>query len=74
MPFAVWVTASGLDLYKELCRVNPSYRQRVVFITGDTSNSDTIRFLKAEGLRYFSKPIDLQAIQALIVDVPPETT
>jgi len=54
---------SGIDLYKQLCAVNPSYRHRVVFLTGDTSNPSTIQFLEQEGLIYFSKPIDLQAME-----------
>jgi PAS domain S-box-containing protein len=54
---------SGIDLYKQLCTVNPSYRRRVVFLTGDTSNLSTLQFLEQEGLLYFAKPFDFQAME-----------
>ncbi len=51
---------SGIDLYKQLCEINPAYRQRVFFLTGDTSNPSTIQFLERESLTYFEKPLNFQ--------------
>jgi DNA-binding NtrC family response regulator len=53
---------SGVELYKKLCQVNPDYRRRTIFITGDMSNPATIQFLEQEHLPYFSKPFDFQAL------------
>ena len=54
---------SGIDLYKQLCDVNPLYRRRTVFLTGDVSNPTTIKFLEKEGLMYFSKPFDFDLME-----------
>ncbi len=53
---------NGIDLYRKLCAISPSYSTRVVFLTGDTSNPSTIQFLEKEGLPYFSKPFDLESM------------
>jgi ActR/RegA family two-component response regulator len=55
---------SGIDLYKQLCAISPSYSNRVIFLTGDTSNPSTIQFLEREGLPYFAKPFDLDSVHA----------
>ena len=57
---------SGIDLYRELCALKPSYRHRVLFLTGDTSNPATIQFLEQEALAYFSKPFDFQAMELFL--------
>jgi PAS domain S-box-containing protein len=60
---------SGIELYRELCRLKPSYRHRVLFLTGDTSNPATIQFLEQEALAYFSKPFDFQAMELFLTGV-----
>ena len=60
---------SGIDLYKQLCASKPSYRGRVVFLTGDTSNPTTMQFLEREGLLYFSKPFDFQTMEKFFMSV-----
>jgi PAS domain S-box-containing protein len=54
---------SGIDLYKQICQTKPGYRQRVVFLTGDTNNPATIEFLESEGLLYFPKPVDISVLR-----------
>jgi CheY-like chemotaxis protein len=49
---------SGIDLYRQLCNLNPLYRHRTVFLTGDTSNASVVQYLKNEGLTHFPKPFD----------------
>ena len=60
---------SGIDLYRKLCTLKPSYRRRVLFLTGDTSNPATIQFLEQESLAYFSKPFDFQAMELFLSGV-----
>jgi PAS domain S-box-containing protein len=60
---------SGIDFYKQLCLVAPAYSRRTIFLTGDTSNSATVEFLEREGLAYFSKPFDFQAIERHLSEV-----
>lgn len=57
---------SGIDLYKQLCAVKPSYRGRIVFLTGDTNNPSTMQFFEEEGAVYFSKPLDFQAMEKFV--------
>ncbi len=60
---------SGIDLYKQLCGINPSYQSRVVFLTGDTNNPTTVQFLEREGLTYFAKPFDFQGLENFFTKV-----
>jgi DNA-binding response OmpR family regulator len=60
---------SCIDLYKELCKLKGSYRRRVLFLTGDTSNSSTMQFLEQEGLTYFEKPLDFEALGEFLTGV-----
>jgi CheY-like chemotaxis protein len=55
---------SGIDLYKQLCSLNPKYRERTVFLTGDISNTRTTKFFESEGVAYFSKPFDFEALDS----------
>ena len=57
---------SGFDMFKELCSIDPSYRDRTIFLTGDTSNPATLRVLEDEGLTYFAKPFDFQVIEKFL--------
>lgn len=57
---------SGIDLYNQLCASKPAYRQRIVFLTGDGSNADTIQFFDDHGLTYFSKPFDIAAMHKFL--------
>jgi DNA-binding response OmpR family regulator len=59
---------SGIDLYKQLCVVNANYSKCTIFLTGDTSNPTTLQFLEEEGLVYFSKPFDFQAMETYLKD------
>lgn len=59
---------SGVEFYKNLSAMRPFYRRRFVFLTGDTSNPATLQFLEREGLVYFPKPFDVQAMHTLLND------
>jgi PAS domain S-box-containing protein len=60
---------NGIDLYRQLCAFRSSYRGRVLFLTGDTSNPATLQFLEEEGLPYFAKPFDFHAMEAFLSGV-----
>jgi CheY-like chemotaxis protein len=52
----------GIQLFHFLDQHLPESRERVIFITADLSNPDTLTFLKAAKRPYLSKPIDIPAL------------
>ena len=65
---------SGIDLYRKLCARAPLYRRRFIFLTGDTSNPSTIQFLEREGVAYFPKPFDFQAMESFLKEAESQAT
>jgi two-component system NtrC family sensor kinase len=59
----------GLGLYDELRRRRPELARRVVFITGDTLDADTRRFLSTSGALLLVKPFELGRLLAAIHDL-----
>ena len=49
----------GRQLYWRLRDVRPEMASRVLFITGDTSSADTMKFLREVGGRFLTKPFSL---------------
>ena len=56
----------GKQLFAFLEQHQPHYRGRVVFLTGDTGNPETIKFLEETQCSYLGKPIDLPALIQLL--------
>ncbi len=56
----------GKQLFGFLSRHQPHYQGRVIFLTGDTGNPETLAFLEESQCSYLSKPLDLQALSALL--------
>lgn len=56
----------GKQLFAFLEEHQPHYRGRVIFLTGDTGNPDTMKFLEETQCAYLSKPIDLPALIGLL--------
>jgi two-component system response regulator PilR (NtrC family) len=56
----------GMQLLAFLDERMPEYKNRVIFLTGDTGTQDTADFLKRTGAPYLVKPIDLEALRGLI--------
>ena len=54
---------SGIDVYREIGRVDPSLQKRIIFITGDVIGSDTADFLDSTGAPYITKPIDIARLK-----------
>lgn len=58
---------SGRALYERLERGAPAVAARVVFITGDTADADTEKFLSRSGRPVLTKPLALEPLaQALV--------
>lgn len=56
----------GRRFYQELQRQHPATARRVVFLTGDTVNSEVRSFLDSTGTRHLSKPFRLSAVEDVI--------
>ena len=53
---------SGIELYRHLQETANSLAQSVIFITGDTINTDTIAFLSQTSAPYITKPFDMNRL------------
>ena len=56
----------GKQLFQFLDQNLPEYRTKVIFLTGDTGNPDTLKFLEDSGCPYLSKPLDLPKLLELL--------
>ncbi len=59
---------SGPDFYAALKRKGSAIEQRVVFVTGDLMNRETLQFIESTGRLWLGKPFDLEAINRTIAD------
>jgi signal transduction histidine kinase/CheY-like chemotaxis protein len=50
---------SGLDFYREVEKHDPRLLDRIIFITGDTVNSATRKFIEEKRARYLAKPFEM---------------
>ena len=57
---------NGDAFYDALAARNKDLVRRVVFITGDTVSSSTVKFFKRSQVPYLSKPFDINELTALI--------
>jgi CheY-like chemotaxis protein len=56
----------GRQLFAFLGEHLSQYKERVIFITGDTSNPETMIFLGETGRPFLSKPLDLPQLVATV--------
>jgi CheY-like chemotaxis protein len=56
----------GKQLFSFLDEKMPEYKQRVIFLTGDTGSKETMDFLKTSKAPYLIKPIDFDQLRNLI--------
>lgn len=56
----------GPSLFKFLEKHLPAAKARVIFVTGDTSNPETMRFLAESGRPHVTKPVNLAQLLALV--------
>jgi DNA-binding NtrC family response regulator len=54
--------ASGADVHAWIVAHRPELRERMLFITGDTVNEDTMKALQSTGVPYIEKPFRVQEL------------
>src|SRR5947209_19989586 len=54
--------ASGADVHAWIVAHRPELKDKMLFITGDTVNEDTLRALNATGAPYIEKPFRVQEL------------
>lgn len=60
---------SGMSLWEELTRRDPSWRKRIVFMTGDMANQQTASFLEEVDVPVLLKPFELQRLNTWIQEM-----
>lgn len=56
----------GKQLFDFLSRQLPEYKTRVIFLTGDTGNPETMAFLAEAGAPHLVKPLDIPKLLDLV--------
>ena len=56
--------ASGADVHAWITRHRPELKERMLFITGDTVNEETLRALNHTGVPYIEKPFRVKDLIA----------
>ncbi len=56
----------GPSLFHFLEKHLPATKNRVIFVTGDTSNQETLRFLGESGRPHLTKPVNLAKLLAVV--------
>jgi two-component system NtrC family sensor kinase len=59
----------GIEFYRELTRRDPRLADRLIFVSGDTLNTQATDFLESVGAPRLSKPFALEQVQALVRQV-----
>ena len=58
--------ASGADVHEWVVAHRPELKERLLFITGDTVNEDTMKALVRTGVPYIEKPFRVQELIATV--------
>ena len=58
--------ATGADVYAWIVANRPELKDKMLFITGDTVNEDTLRALSATGAPYIEKPFRVQELMSTV--------
>jgi two-component system NtrC family sensor kinase len=56
----------GRELYTQLKARGSQYADRLLFVTGDLMNADTVRFLESTGNPWLAKPFQLDAVRLAV--------
>ena len=59
---------SGAEFYAALKRKGTALDRRLIFVTGDLMNAETLRFVESTGCPWLGKPFDIAAILRTISD------
>jgi len=58
--------ATGADVHAWIVKNRPELKNKVLFITGDTVNEDTLKALNATGAPYIEKPFRVQELLSTV--------
>lgn len=58
--------ATGADVHAWIVAHRPQLRERMLFITGDTVNEDTMKALVRTGVPYIEKPFRVQELMVTV--------
>jgi signal transduction histidine kinase/ActR/RegA family two-component response regulator len=65
---------SGSEFFAAIKRKGAALERKVVFVTGDLMNPETLQFVESTGRPWLGKPFDIDAITKTISDCLSETT
>jgi signal transduction histidine kinase/ActR/RegA family two-component response regulator len=65
---------SGAEFYAAIKRKGAALERKVIFVTGDLMNPETLQFVESTGRPWLGKPFDIDAITKTISDCLSETT
>jgi PAS domain S-box-containing protein len=65
---------SGMELYREILSIHPDMEGRVVFMTGDLVNRETVQFLAGMNTRAILKPFDISEMLNAVREALEEPT
>ncbi|MDB6056102.1 MAG: Multi-sensor hybrid histidine kinase [Verrucomicrobiales bacterium] len=60
---------NGQEFYKVVCTRKPALCRKIIFLTGDVVNEETLSFLKQVGNPHLAKPFQLTTLQKTIDEV-----
>jgi DNA-binding NtrC family response regulator len=58
--------ASGADVHAWIVAHRPELKERMLFITGDTVNEETMKALQNTGVPYIEKPFRVQELIKIV--------
>ncbi len=60
---------NGRQFYELVAQKKPAQARRVIFLTGDVVNEDTLEFLKSTGNPHIAKPFNLTSVRKTVEEV-----
>jgi len=60
---------NGRQFYELATRKHPALARRIIFLTGDVVNEETLAFLRSTGNPHLGKPFNLAKVQQVIAEV-----
>ncbi|TFG45817.1 MAG: response regulator, partial [Dehalococcoidia bacterium] len=58
---------SGIELYDRIIQRQPTMKNKVIFVTGDTSSLDVKAYLANHNLLYITKPFDRKTLEDKVI-------
>jgi CheY-like chemotaxis protein len=60
---------NGRQFYEAVLQRSPEQARRIIFLTGDVVNEDTLDFLKSTGNPHIAKPFNLSSVRTTVEEV-----